>query len=75
MATTSRRLSARSKASRNSHTPGKEKGGFCVRSPDAAIACSTNPYKGSGLKGQTKSSYNRWWTKMLAVNGVKRNVG
>lgn len=69
MSTTSRRLSK--KASRNSHTPGREKGGFCVRTPDAALATSLNPYKGSGLKGQNLARYNRFWNKMLPVNGIK----
>ena len=71
MSTSSRRLSQRSKTSKNSHTSGRSKGGLCVKHPDAALACSANPYKGSGLKGQTKASYNRWWSKMLPVNGIK----
>lgn len=74
MSTSSRRLSARGRTSKNSHTPGKDKGGNCVRSPDASIACSTNPYKGQGLKGQVKARYNRFWTKMYAVNGVKPSL-
>jgi hypothetical protein len=72
MATTSRRLSAKGKTSKPSHTPGKTKGGFCVRHPDAHIAISANPYKGEGLKGNKKASYNRWWARMLAVNGGKK---
>ena len=72
MSSTSRRLSQRGKTSRNSHTPGKDKGGYCVRNPDAMIAINTNPYKGQGLKGQTKARYNRFWNKMFAVNGVKK---
>lgn len=75
MSTSSRRLSEQAKPSRNSHTPGKDKGGFCVRSPDSAIACSANPYKGAGLKGQNRAKYNRFWDKMLAVNGVKKTRG
>lgn len=73
MTTTSRRLAAKGKTNKPSHTPGKDKGGFCVRSADAAIACTTNPYKGQGLKGQVKARYNRWWNKMLPVNGIKIN--
>lgn len=68
MATTSRRLSARGKASRNNHTPGKDKGGNCVRTPDAALATRINPYKGQGLKGNTLASYTRFWARAAAVN-------
>lgn len=68
MATTSRRLCAKAKAHRNSHTPGKDKGGNCVRTPDAMLAISVNPYKGQGLKGNTLSSYNRFWARAASAN-------
>lgn len=71
MSTSSRRLSAKAKTSKNSHTPGKDKGAYCVRRTDANLAVSTNPYKGQGLKGQAKSAYNRFWSVMLPLNGVK----
>lgn len=59
MTTSSRRLSLRAKHSRASHTPGKTKGGFCVRPKDAGTAMSGNPYKGAGLKGNNKAVYDR----------------
>lgn len=71
MTTTSRRLSEKSRPSRNNHTPGRTKGGYCVKHPDSGVACSANPYKGQGLKGQRLASYDRWWTKMFSVNNVK----
>lgn len=61
MTTTSRRLSAKSKVSKNSHSPGKDKGGFCVRPNDAGSATKGNPYKGAGLKGNARSAYLRIW--------------
>lgn len=69
--TTSRRLAKKVSGNRNSHTPGKDKGAFCVRMPGASLAISLNPYKGAGLKGQNLANYNRFWNKMLLVNGVK----
>ena len=72
MATTSRRLSAKAKTSKGSHTPGKTKGGNCVRHPDSHIACSANPYKGDGLKGNKRASYTRWWDRMKSINGGKK---
>ena len=61
MTTTSRRLSAKSKHNRNNHTPGKDKGGYCVRPTDFGNATKRNPYKGQGLKGNESSSYTRIW--------------
>ena len=72
MSTTSRRISQRIKGNRNSHTPGREKGAYCVRTPDAELAISLNPYKGAGLKGQNRSSYQRFWDRSYSINGVKK---
>lgn len=69
MSTSSRRISARVNGNRNSHTPGKDKGAFCVRRPDANLAISLNPYKGAGLKGQNRARYERFWNSMIIVNG------
>lgn len=71
MSTTSRRLSARAKASRPSHTPGRSKGGFCVRPKDSGVAMTGNPYKGAGLKGNDLSTYSRLWSR---YKGAKGNV-
>lgn len=70
--TSSKRLSGRGKVSKNSHTPGREKGGYCVKRSDAALAITANPYKGQGLKGNTAAAYTRFWGVMLPLNGVKR---
>lgn len=67
--TTSRRISERLKHGRASHTPGKTKGGFCVRPKDFGNAISSNPYKGAGLKGHRLSSYNRLWDRYKAAKG------
>lgn len=69
MSTTSRRISAKTSPSRNSHTPGKTKGGFCVRPKDFGIATNTNPNKGDGLKGARKSAYDRLWTRYKGARG------
>lgn len=71
MSTTSRGISLRTRPSRNSHTPGKDKGGFCVRHNDAGLGVSLNPYKGQGLKGNKLASYDRFWTRMFVENGIK----
>lgn len=72
MTTTSRGISQRTSKARPSHTPGRDKKGNCVRSPDAMLACSANPYKGAGLKGESKAKYNRFWKKAFALNGIKK---
>jgi len=69
MSSTSRRLSARSKHSRASSTPGKDKGGFCVRPKDAGIAIKGNPYKGNGLTGNIKGMYDRLWARYKGAKG------
>lgn len=69
MTTTSRRLSAKAKTSKNQHTPGKSKGGFCVKPKDAGIAMTGNPYKGAGLKGGNLSTYDRLWTRYKGAKG------
>ncbi len=69
MATTSRRLSAKSKISKPSHTPGRTKGGFCVKPKDAGTAMSGNPYKGDGLKGNQLSTYSRLWARYKGAKG------
>lgn len=70
MSTSSRRLSQKTKPSRNNHTPGKDKGGYCVRKPDAMLACSANPYKGRGL-GAAQGKYDAWWTYAKNAKGNK----
>lgn len=72
MSTTSRRLSQKVKSNRGSHTPGKDKGAFCVRRSDSAVGVGVNPYKGQGLKGQRAAQYNAFWNVMLPLNGIKR---
>lgn len=52
--TTSRRVSAAAKASRNSHTPGKTKGGNCIRPKDFGLYTKGNPYK---MRGGTANRY------------------
>jgi hypothetical protein len=68
MSTTSRRISAKRNANRNSHTPGKDKGAFCVRRPAAEMACSMNPYKGQGIPAKYRDGYTHFWDTMKAVN-------
>lgn len=72
MSTTSRRISQRANAGRNSHTPGKDKGAFCVRRPAAEMACSINPYKGQGIPARYRDSYRRYWNEMYSNNGLKK---
>lgn len=72
MSTSSRRLSAKLHHSRASHTPGRSKGGFCVRPKDVGIAMKGNPYKGSGIKGNDKATYTRLWDRF---KGAKGNAG
>ncbi len=72
MSTTSRRISERTRPSRNSHTPGKDKGGFCVRMSEANLGTSLNPFKGQGLKGNHAAAYKRFWARMYAENGIKK---
>lgn len=67
MSTTSRRLSAKLHHSRNNHTPGKDKGGYCVRPKDFGIATNVNPYKGAGIKGSRASTYDRLWNRYRAA--------
>lgn len=69
MTTTSRRISLRSKHGRSSSTPGKTKGGNCVRPKDFGIATRTNPYKGAGLKGHTLGAYERLWNRYKSAKG------
>lgn len=69
MTTTSRRLSLKSRTSKNQHTPGKTKGGYCVRPKDCGIAISGNPYKGSGIKGTARNTYDRLWTRYKGAKG------
>lgn len=71
MSTTSRRLSLRSAHSRASHTPGKTKGGNCVRPKDHGTAISGNPYKGAGLKGNNLATYTRLWDRYKNSKGNK----
>jgi len=53
MSTTSRRVSSAGKGSRNSHTPGRDKGVTCKRLKDFGVYVHGNPYKGAGMKGNT----------------------
>lgn len=69
MTTTSRRISARAKANRNSHTPGHTKGGYCVKPKDAGTAIAANPYKGAGLVGNRRSVYEHLWRRYKAAKG------
>lgn len=68
MSTTSRRLSQSSKHNRNQHTPGKEKGGNCVRPKDYGLAVNGDPTK---LKGGALQVYHRLWARYKSANGVK----
>lgn len=69
MSTSSRRLSKKGKTAKNNHTPGKTKGGFCIRPKDFGIAVSGNPYKGAGLKGNTLGAYDRLWARYKSAKG------
>ena len=69
MSTTSRRLSQKANVAKNSHTSGRSKGGFCVRPKDAGTAMSGNPYKGAGLKGNQRSTYDRLWARYKGAKG------
>lgn len=69
MATTSRRLSEKVAPHRPSHTDGKTKGGFCVKPKDAATATAGNPYKGAGLKGNQRATYDRLWARYKSAKG------
>lgn len=72
MSTSSRRLSQKIHASRSSHTPGKDKGGFCVKPKDSGIAVNGNPYKGAGIKGNNAATYERLWNRYKSANGNAR---
>lgn len=69
MSTSSRGISKRLHHHRASHTPGRTKGGNCVRPKDCGLAISGNPYKGAGLKGNAKSTYIRLWDKYKSAKG------
>ena len=68
MTTTSRRLSQRNKHNRNQNTPGKDKGGNCVRPKDFGLAINGDPTK---LKGGQLNTYDRLWAKYKLANGAK----
>ena len=68
MTTTSRRLSARSKHNRGNSTPGKTKGGNCVRPKDFGIAIHGDPSK---LKGAALATYERLWANYKNAKGNK----
>lgn len=69
MATSSRRLSQKTANSRPSHTAGKTKGGYCVKPKDSGVAVAGNPYKGAGLKGNFRATYDRLWARYKAAKG------
>lgn len=68
MSSTSRRLSERGKHNRNNSTPGKTKGGNCVRPKDHGLAMSGDPNK---LRGEKLSKYNRLWAQYKNAKGNK----
>lgn len=68
MTTTSRRVSQASRTHKPSHTPGKDKGGNCVRPKDHGIFTNGNPYKGAGLKGDKGNRYLRIADRYAAAN-------
>lgn len=57
MATSSRRLSAKSKSHRPSQTPGKDKGETCTKSPLKEWGRKINPYK---LSSRDLKIYERY---------------
>lgn len=57
MTTTSRRLSAKARTSKPSHTPGKTKGGTCVKSELKTFGMSANPYKLRGYRANQYAAY------------------
>lgn len=69
MSTSSRGISRKLYHSRNSHTPGKTKGGYCVKPKDSGTAITGNPYKGAGLKGNKLSTYNNLWDRYKKAKG------
>lgn len=71
MSTTSRRLSQRYKVSKNVNTPGRTKGGFCVRPRDFGIFTKGNPYKGQGMAASVGAAYVRIGSRYSAANKGK----
>lgn len=67
MTTTSRRLSAKSRTNKPSHTPGKTKGGTCVKSELKTFGMNANPYKLRGFRASQYISYCK------LVDGFKGN--
>ena len=65
MTTTSRRLSQRGAHARTSHTPGKEKGGNCTKSPLKTFGMNANPYK---LKGNKATQYVKYSELTRSLN-------
>lgn len=69
MATTSRRLSAKCKTAKPSHTPGREKGGNCVKTALKTFGATANPYK---LKGYGLRLFDAYTDEVYRLNGQKR---
>lgn len=65
MSTTSRGLSNKLKHSRMSHTPGKEKGGNCTKSPLKTFGMNANPYK---LKGHAAKQFVDYSNHVRSAN-------
>lgn len=70
MSTTSRRLSAKSRVSRPSHTPGKTKGGNCVKSSLKTWGMNANPNK---LKGGDVGKYAAYCSEVDSYKGNERS--
>ena len=58
MTTTSRGISQRLKHARTSHTPGKQKGESCQKSPLKTFGQNANPYKLTGAKASQFVDYS-----------------
>lgn len=68
MSTSSRRLAAKARNNRPSHTPGKTKAESCQRSPLKTFGMNANPYK---LKGAAAQRYEVYCKHVDAMNKGK----
>lgn len=65
MTTTSRGISQKLKHSRASHTPGKDKGINCTKSPLKTFGMNANPYK---LKGHAAKQFVHYSAAVRSLN-------
>lgn len=65
MTTTSRGISQKLKHNRASHTPGRDKGLNCQKSPLKTFGMRANPYK---LKGHKASQFVEYSNQVRGIN-------